>query len=1313
MSTEKNVRDSSTEQKAPPPKKLKWIWKILLSIVLLLLILIAGLSWIVGTETGTQWSLNTAQQHLPELTIDTPSGSIWQGIGAVSLRWQQEDMTIQIDALKTQWRFGCLLEGVFCIDEISAAAINVQLPRNNTKAEATESSEPFSLPDITLPVGLDLKRLTINRISVDLGDGSDAQIIDEIELSVSAQQNQIELRNLSLAYQQYSALLNGGIELSGEYPVNFKLTALAKPLFENHNQNLNLSLAGSLQNLIIDGHTTGLADVGFSATVKPLDKQLPYSANVTWEKIVWPPKPDPTQITSSKGKVTAKGNLETYAVTLENSIEGEGIPSSNIRLNGKGDLEQFQLAELLMETLSGKISIDGNVNWRDGIQWATNVKFENIDPAVQWPDIPGELDGAIVANGIVEGEKISVALEKLAVDGRVLEYPLSLRVSADHANDQTITLKNLTLQIDENDAGAPKTRLTVSGKGDYSHFVASDVKVESLGGEINGSAKVNWSDPISPGRIQWLTTLALSDIDPGQQWSEYPGQLSGNIVADGSSEGEAWTLNLKNADIIGQLREYPLAINAILNRSADGQFTIDKVALNSGDNQIQMAGSLTDSWSLDGDLLINQPEALLPDLKGTAQGSFAIRGARETPDIELNANIKSLSIQDLEIETVTIEANIAALGQSGSQLAVKATGLKASELELTEVDVDLSGKRSDHKLVFSTNGEIDTSIELKGALDDALNWLGALTSADIDTYQQAWSLQKSTAIEWLNETQSINLAAHCWGQDTARVCLDEDATIADSGNAKFSIRDFSIASLQAYFPKHAAFQGIVVGDGDLKWQAGKQPQVNVKLKVRDGGIKVSGQDTDETLDLRYQALSADIVADENKVTAELLLNSNDIGNASAAIIINPEADNRTISGDVSLEKLELVTFKAFFPQLQTLTGTFSANGKISGSLTAPKYIGGADISGLNVMSDDLPISIKDGFMRAKIDGARTDIDAGWQSGNAPVTLTGNADWQDLDSPVINLALKGKNIDVRQAPSVIAKVSPNIKLRMNGKDIKISGRVDIPYARVTIQELPPSATQISKDVIVIVEEDAPTKDKKRLNISTNVVIFLGKDVRLEGFGLRAGLTGNIGIEQKPDGVALLDGEVLIPDGIYKAYGQNLTIQHGRLLFVGPIDQTAIDIDAVRIVDSVTAGLKVRGSIKKPEVTLFSSPQQTQENTLSYIVLGKPIGAKSGGSEAGILAQAALSLGIAGGRGIATSIAEQFGIQDFQIDTTGDGDESQVQLSGRLSPNLLLSYGVGVLTPVNTLTLRYNLTENFYVETAQSVESALDFFYTFDF
>ncbi len=131
-----------------------------------------------------------------------------------------------------------------------------------------------------------------------------------------------------------------------------------------------------------------------------------------------------------------------------------------------------------------------------------------------------------------------------------------------------------------------------------------------------------------------------------------------------------------------------------------------------------------------------------------------------------------------------------------------------------------------------------------------------------------------------------------------------------------------------------------------------------------------------------------------------------------------------------------------------------------------------------------------------------------------MTLIGDANWQDLNAPVIILALDGERIKVRQAPTVIAKISSSIKLSINGQDIKINGRVDIPYARVTIQELPPNATQISKDVVIIVEEEiveenGPTKDEKELRISTNVIVSLGKDIRLEGFGLRASLTGDIG------------------------------------------------------------------------------------------------------------------------------------------------------------------------------------------------------------
>jgi translocation and assembly module TamB len=1324
MTMQDDAHDRPIAQKKQRPKQSKWprLRPALLTIGSLLLLLVTGLSWIVGTEAGTRWSLNKVPQYLSGLTIESPRGSIWRGISASSLRWQQDDMSIMIAELITNWRFDCLLKGMFCIDNITAKSIDIQLFPTDSEPLATESNEPITLPDLALPVDIDLTRLTIESIKINLGDGTETQFVNSIELSATTQQNHVTLNTLTLAYQQYRAELNGGIELLNDYPLDMLLTASATPLIDNHNQKFNLSLRGSLTNLVIKGDTTGLLGITLSAAFKPLDKQLPYWAKVSWDKFSWPLTTLPTRITSTKGEITAKGNLQAYVLTLKSLIEGEGIPVSKIQLNGEGNFEQFELTHLLIDTLGGQVDAKGQVNWRDGISWSANLDVGNIDPSLQWPGFSGDLNGVLVANGLVDGEAISATLEKLAVDGRLFEYPISLRASAEHALDQTILLKSLTLEVDQNEntntASVPKTKIAISGKGDYSHFDASDIKVETLGGEVNGEAQVIWSDPTASGGIQWLTELVLNNINPGQHWPGFPGKLNGNIIADGISKGEAWSLNVKQADIIGQLRQYPLALNTNLNRASDGEFTINRLSLNSGNNQVQVTGSLGDEWSLDGNLSINQPEALLPELSGTAKATFVIRGARKALDIEFNLNAKSLLIEDVSIDAIDIEATITALGGSASQFNANAAGVKTNGLTLSDVDVTLSGSRLDHQLALSTKGDIDATAKLQGELDDTFNWLGTLSSADISAYQQGWSLQKPTAVGWHNKEQSIDLAAHCWGQVSARVCLDEDATIAERGNATLSIRDFSLASLQAYFPKHTEFEGIVTGDGDFTWQSGKPPQANVKLAVNDGGIAVSDDNPNESLDLRYQMLSVNVAADEKNVTAELRLSSRDIGNASANVVIDPTADNKTMSGNGSLQEFKLVTFKAFFPQIETLRGTLSADGKISGSLSEPRYFGSADIVGLNIASNDLPVSISDGFVRAKIDGTHADIEAGWQSGGAPVTLIGDADWQDLNSPIINLALDGEHIEVRQAPTVIATISPSIKFGMKGRDITINGRADIPYARVTIQELPSNATQISKDVLIIVEEEmvddeAAAKGREELRISTNVIVSLGKDVRLKGLGLRASLMGDIGIKQKPGGIVLLNGEVQIPDGIYKAYGQNLTIQRGRLLFVGPIDETAMDIDAVRIVNSVTAGLKIRGSIKTSEVTLFSSPQQTQENTLSYIVLGKPIGAESDGSEASLLTQAALALGIKGGRGIATSIAEQFGIQDFHVDTVGNGDESQVQLSGRLSPNLLLSYGVGVLTPVNTLKLRYNLTENFYVETAQSVESALDFFYTFDF
>ena len=176
---------------------------------------------------------------------------------------------------------------------------------------------------------------------------------------------------------------------------------------------------------------------------------------------------------------------------------------------------------------------------------------------------------------------------------------------------------------------------------------------------------------------------------------------------------------------------------------------------------------------------------------------------------------------------------------------------------------------------------------------------------------------------------------------------------------------------------------------------------------------------------------------------------------------------------------------------------------------------------------------------------------------------------------------------------------------------------------------------------------------------------------------------------------------------------LALREGQLLFSGPLDRPQLYVEAVRRVerDDVTAGLRLEGNPEEPRVSLFSEPAMGEEDVLSYIILGRPAG--QGGGDDNMLGRAALALGMAGGSGYATALAEEIGIQDFTIDTEGDGDDTQVVVGGYINPNLYLGYGVGVFTPVNTLTLRYQLATNLYLEAVTSLESAIDLLYRFEF
>ena len=211
----------------------------------------------------------------------------------------------------------------------------------------------------------------------------------------------------------------------------------------------------------------------------------------------------------------------------------------------------------------------------------------------------------------------------------------------------------------------------------------------------------------------------------------------------------------------------------------------------------------------------------------------------------------------------------------------------------------------------------------------------------------------------------------------------------------------------------------------------------------------------------------------------------------------------------------------------------------------------------------------------------------------------------------------------------------------------------------------------------------------------------------GFGLTANLQGHVHIGDNMD----TRGELWLNDGRYRAYGQRLTVRRARLLFAGPIDQPYLDIEAIRQTDDVIAGIRLSGSAEQPTTQIFSEPAMSQEQALSYLVLGRPL--STNGEDNNMLAQAALGLGLMGSSGVTSGLAKNLGIQDFQLDTQGSGNATSVVASGNISEKLSLRYGVGVFEPANTIALRYKLSKKVYLEAAGGVASSLDIFYKRDF
>jgi translocation and assembly module TamB len=480
------------------------------------------------------------------------------------------------------------------------------------------------------------------------------------------------------------------------------------------------------------------------------------------------------------------------------------------------------------------------------------------------------------------------------------------------------------------------------------------------------------------------------------------------------------------------------------------------------------------------------------------------------------------------------------------------------------------------------------------------------------------------------------------------------------------------------------------------------PAARLVMIDEEGDTTALGQRTwliYENLELRADLRGMKATA---TLTAALMNGGSLKANVGAS---NLTAEAPGIEGRIQASFPTLAPFGAFVPTIANLDGAVNADIELGGTIKAPEITGNVDAQRLQADLGGIGIELRDGRIQAeaKRSGGFV-LAASVASGKGHLELAGTMS----ERGVIDAKILGQNFQAADIPAANVVLTPDLTLTGDPKRFLLRGEVSIPRAAINLEKLPQDESpNVSPDVVVVRDgkEVQRAKEAAGFPIDATILVKLGEKIEIQGFGLDATVAGQLTVRETP-GVPTSGSGTVQVSGRYKAYGQDLTIKEGRLLFAGtPLDNPRLAIVAMRQIDEKqSTGLRIAGSAQRPIITVISDPNVGEADALSYLVTGRSlndVGSASGSSQ-DALASATRSLEGAGAGLVAKRIGQRLGLDEAGVEENEMIGGSALTIGEYLSPRLYLSYGVGLFEPGEVVALRYKLTDDIGVKVQRGSE-----------
>ena len=445
--------------------------------------------------------------------------------------------------------------------------------------------------------------------------------------------------------------------------------------------------------------------------------------------------------------------------------------------------------------------------------------------------------------------------------------------------------------------------------------------------------------------------------------------------------------------------------------------------------------------------------------------------------------------------------------------------------------------------------------------------------------------------------------------------------------------------------------------------------------------------------------------------------------------------NAPLKGQLRAQLPRIGVWSLLAPPGWRLRGSLGADIAINGTRAAPSLSGPLQADDLALRSVVDGIEFGNGRLRAQLDGTRLRINeftlqgAGAKGAGGSLTAQGEASWTD-GKPDVRLDAKLDKLRASLRTDRELTVSGNVQARLIGNATEITGKLLVDQARIILPD--ESTPTLGDDVIVRTARGAahgqegpgkasgtqvdrkpkvPTAGKEPGTVKLAVDIDLGSDFRVEGQGVDTLLRGTLALSGDSFGEPRLIGTITTFDGKYRAYGQKLDIERGRIRFTGGLANPTLDVLAIRPNMTQRVGVQITGTALLPNVRLYAQPDMPDAEKLSWLVVGHA--SASGGAEAELLQQAALALLGGKGGGLSGGLAASLGLDELSFSGGSEGSTagSSVTLGKRFSRNFYAAYQRSISGATGTLFIFYDLSKRFTIRAEAGEQSAVDLIYTF--